>query len=161
RTLRGADETERQLNTELARVARNASATPAPRLIGLDDTELETWFERDRAHVALVDKHSGETIVEWWDDDVQQAIDDGFLPHRWSDTKAHEAAFDYAKQVGVIADEPRNGRGPYYVRMPDTDLYFRVVRDNGGRSVLVVPLSDAARDAIADHEVYAVTMPDG
>jgi hypothetical protein len=58
-------------------------------------------------------------------------------------------------------DEPRNGRGSYYVRMPDTDLYFRVVRDHGGRSVLVVPLSDEARDAVADHPAYAVTMPDG
>lgn len=53
------------------------------------------------------------------------------------------------------------GRDGYYVRSPDTDLYYRVVRDNGGRYVLLVPLTDEARDAIADHEVYPVTMPDG
>jgi hypothetical protein len=53
------------------------------------------------------------------------------------------------------------GRSGYYVRAPDTDLYYRVVRDNGGRRVLLVPLTDEARDAIADHEVHPVTMPDG
>jgi hypothetical protein len=55
----------------------------------------------------------------------------------------------------------RNARGAYYVRSPDTDLYYRVVRDNGGRSVLLVPLSDDARDAISDLEVVTATMPDG
>jgi hypothetical protein len=45
--------------------------------------------------------------------------------------------------------------------MPGTDLYFRVVRDNGGRYVLLVPLTDDARDAVADREVYTATMPDG
>jgi hypothetical protein len=59
------------------------------------------------------------------------------------------------------AAESRNARGSYYVRIPDTQLYFRVVRDNGGRYVLLVPLTDDARDAIADRQLYAVTMPDG
>jgi hypothetical protein len=57
--------------------------------------------------------------------------------------------------------ESRNARAGYYVRKPDTDLYYRVVRDNGGRYVLLVPLTDDARDAIADREVYPATMPDG
>jgi hypothetical protein len=57
--------------------------------------------------------------------------------------------------------ETRNARAGYYVRPPDTDLFYRVVRDNGGRSVLLVPLTDDARDAIVNHDVYVVTMPDG
>lgn len=70
---------------------------------------LSTWFERDRARVALEDSATGKTVVEWLDGDVSQAIEDGFL-----DTKAfimgrlHNAellkrsAYDYAISVGLI-----------------------------------------------------------
>ena len=105
--------TERALNTALARVAERRDARPRQRrarALRFEDTELETWFERDRAHVELRDKHTGQTIVEWWDDDVQQAIEDGYLPHRWTDAEAHQAAFDYAESIGLIA-EARNAGG--------------------------------------------------
>lgn len=95
--------TERQrLNTNLSRAA-DAQTTPLRR--AMDDTELETWFERDRAHVELRDRLTGQTIVEWWDDEVQQAIEDGFLPQRWTKNAAHAAAFEYAEQMGLVEDE--------------------------------------------------------
>ncbi len=47
------------------------------------NTTLMAWFERDRAHVALVDKATEQvTILEWWDDAVFEAMSDGFIPHR-------------------------------------------------------------------------------
>ncbi len=55
------------------------------------NTTLNTWFERDRAHVELRDKFD-QTIVEWRDDAVQEAIDDGFL--KASDL--HTSAIEYA-----------------------------------------------------------------
>jgi hypothetical protein len=55
----------------------------------------------------------------------------------------------------------RNGSASYHVRMLETKLYYRVVRANGGHSVLLVPLSDDARDAISDRQVFSVTMEDG
>jgi hypothetical protein len=69
---------------------------------GQSDTVLTTWFERDRAHVCLSrkdrDGEPGETIHEWWDDAVSQAVDDGFLnPRDW-----HGAAFAYASHLGMI-----------------------------------------------------------
>ena len=64
----------------------------------IDDTEIYTWFERDRQHVELRAKDTGATIVEWWDEDVSQAVEDGFLnPRRW-----YESAFEYAQEVGAI-----------------------------------------------------------
>ena len=61
----------------------------------ISDTRIETWFERDRAHVALIDALNGETIVEWWDEEVSEAVEDGFLnPRDW-----HGSAFEYAQDV--------------------------------------------------------------
>ena len=56
-------------------------------------TELHTWFERDRAHVELRCAISGETIVEWRDDAVGEAIEDGFL----DPSDYHGSAMEYAE----------------------------------------------------------------
>lgn len=46
--------------------------------------KVYTWFERDRAHVEVRNEDTQETLVEWWDDAVQEAVDDGFLdPRDW------------------------------------------------------------------------------
>ena len=60
-----------------------------------ENTTIHTWFERDRQHVELRMKLDIDTtIVEWWDDDVTQAVEDGFLdPKRW-----HESVVEYANQ---------------------------------------------------------------
>jgi hypothetical protein len=66
--------------------------------LSFSDTELHEWFERDRAHVELRNKKTQKTIVEWWDEAVAEAVDDGFLKTR----ALHRSAFDYAKEVGLI-----------------------------------------------------------
>ncbi len=45
----------------------------------IEDTEIRVWQERDRLHVALHDKGSDKTLIEWRDDDAREAIEDGFL----------------------------------------------------------------------------------
>jgi hypothetical protein len=65
--------------------------------ISIKETELHTWFERDRAHVELRDRLNGETIIEWWDSAVNEAIEDGFLDPR----DYHQSAFDYAVYLGM------------------------------------------------------------
>lgn len=60
--------------------------------------ELHTWFERDRQLVELRDADTEETIIEWIDDDVTQAIEDGFLdPSDWQGS-----ATEYAKELGIL-----------------------------------------------------------
>ena len=60
------------------------------------NTKIETWFERDRAHVELRNL-KGTTIIEWWDDAVQEAVTDGFLnPRDW-----HGSAVEYANSIGA------------------------------------------------------------
>jgi hypothetical protein len=64
----------------------------------LAQTELSTWFERDRSHVDLKRKDTGETIIEWWDEAVTQAVEDGFLDPR----DYHGSAFEYADTMGLL-----------------------------------------------------------
>lgn len=37
---------------------------------------IETWYEMDRAHVAVYDEDN-EVVSEWWDEEVHQAFDRG------------------------------------------------------------------------------------
>ena len=65
----------------------------------LAQTELHTWFERDRAHVELRDTRTDRTIIEWWDEAVAEAIKDGFLDPR----RYHASAYEYAQHLGLLA----------------------------------------------------------
>lgn len=62
----------------------------------LDEYEVDTWFERDRGHVCL--SKNGKTIIEWWDDDLRQAIDDGFLNPK----NFRGSAIQYAHHLGLL-----------------------------------------------------------
>ena len=55
---------------------------------------IDTWFERDRAMVALYD--GDQEIATWWDDDVLGL--DGFLdPKDWL-----KSAIEYARHLGLL-----------------------------------------------------------
>lgn len=63
------------------------------------------WFERDRANVSL-STPEGREIFSLWDDDVHQAIEDGFLstprfPHP-SETDWQPHLVAYACEQGLI-----------------------------------------------------------
>lgn len=67
----------------------------------LDNTDCTTWFERDRAHVAL--SHNDgceETIFELWDEQVSEFIEDGFKRSRES---WHDAMIRYANEHKLTA----------------------------------------------------------
>lgn len=75
------------------------------RPLTIADTRLETWFERDRKHVALINIHTDTTLVEWRDEDVDDAVDSGILeiggPLRVGSVqrRLHESAFDHWRTV--------------------------------------------------------------
>ena len=64
----------------------------------ISDTEISLWFKRDRAHVELRHVETGLTIIEWWDEEVNEAIEDGFLNPR----AYHATAFEYAQYLGLF-----------------------------------------------------------
>ena len=59
------------------------------------NTRLETWFERDRAMVALMDSTTDTTLIQWIDDDVREAIEDGFLDPK----DYHGSALEYFNSI--------------------------------------------------------------
>ena len=83
----------------------------------INNTRLETWFERDRACVRLVDLHIGETIVEWLDEAVDEAVRDGFLDasgfimgREVRTMPLFRSAVDYANSIGAALPAPRRPR---------------------------------------------------
>jgi len=57
---------------------------------------IDTWFERDRAMVALYD--GDQEIATWWDDDVLGLVEDGFLdPRNWL-----KSAVEYTRHLGIV-----------------------------------------------------------
>lgn len=59
--------------------------------------KVNTWFERDRAYVALQDDDEN-VIIELWDDDVSEAVEDGFLDMRDIEGSLRQ----YAKDLGLL-----------------------------------------------------------
>ncbi|AXH00644.1 hypothetical protein DVJ83_15925 (plasmid) [Deinococcus wulumuqiensis] len=69
-----------------------------------ENFKLNTWFERDRQHVEVVDAATERrTIIEWWDEDVTQAVEDGFLDRR----DFLGSALEYADSLGLIPEDLR------------------------------------------------------
>lgn len=88
--------------------------------ISLEDTVLDTWFERDRAYIGLYlksDEARSDALLELWDDAVSQAFEDGFLEQDrpGSDSRLHASAFEYAKELGRFDPENRIKRDPAQV----------------------------------------------
>jgi len=66
-------------------------------MIKFQDTSLHTWSERDRAHVQLTNKKTEKTLIEFWDDEVNEAIEDGFL----DPSNLHESVYDYYIEINT------------------------------------------------------------
>jgi len=91
-------------------ITKNTAVSSVDKLaLKIQQTQLNTWFERDRAHVALLDARNDTTIVEWWDDEVVQALEDGFLDNRafilgrlTRPRILHESVYEFAANIGLL-----------------------------------------------------------
>lgn len=64
-----------------------------------ENTQLDTWFERDRALVYLTERSTGRSILGVRDEEVAELAEDGFLdPRAW-----HRSAVEYANHLGLRA----------------------------------------------------------
>ena len=102
--------------------------------VAFDDTTLNVWEERDRLHIALVDKKTEQkTFAEWWDDDAREMFEDGFFERG---KRLHQSVFDYAKEHGLLTPvrakkNPRNPNGVHF----DIDIGSHNVKGGGKTSV--------------------------
>lgn len=76
-----------------------------------EDYVCSVWFERDRKNVSL-ETPKGRVVFELWDEAVDEAIEDGFLPTprgplmssaSLNDSRAWQpCAVAYAREAGLI-----------------------------------------------------------
>lgn len=60
--------------------------------------EATQWQERDRLHLSLTDAIDGQEILDLWDEDARQLIEDGFIdPRNLLDTMT-----SYARSINLI-----------------------------------------------------------
>ena len=62
---------------------------------------VHTWFERNRACVEVRDDED-RTLAEWWDEDVAQLAEDGFLVMGKGHDTLAKSAVEYAVHLGLI-----------------------------------------------------------
>lgn len=59
--------------------------------------------------MSLDDARTGNSIVEWWDEAVHEAAEDGFLVFGKGERRLHESAYQYAEHLGFV--RPRTPQG--------------------------------------------------
>ncbi len=76
------------------------------RLLSRAEVDVNVWEERDRLHIAIVDKKTGQrTIAEWWDDDARQMFEDGFFKRG---VELKRSVIHYAEEMGLLSKIGRN-----------------------------------------------------
>ena len=66
----------------------------------MKNLHVSTWFERDRAYIALLDDDD-RVIVEFCDEEVNQAIEDGFIDMR----HLKKSLIEHAVGFGFLTEE--------------------------------------------------------
>jgi len=90
---------------------------------------VETWFERDRSNVRIEEADSDYTLADWWDEDVQQLAEDGFLDFA-SVGRLRTSAVRYADYLG-ISPYPARPTLRYVLYATDEDGRDRPVIETG------------------------------
>jgi hypothetical protein len=65
-----------------------------------DQVRVERWEERDRLHIGIQDKETGDYYMSWWDDQAREMFEDGFFK---SGRGFEESVLSYAEDIGILA----------------------------------------------------------
>ena len=76
-----------------------------------DDVRVKLWEERDRLHIGIQDKETGDYYMSWWDDEARQMFEDGFFKRR---PNLEESVLDYAEEMGFLAKKSSKVKTNYY-----------------------------------------------
>jgi uncharacterized membrane protein (UPF0127 family) len=99
-----------------------------------DDVDVDSWVERDRIGIWVVDLRTDKTIAEWWDEEAREMFDQGFFkPAAWIKNQTlwgkefRESVLDYLEHTGVLTKtglQPQAERELVRVTRP-SDSWFR------------------------------------
>lgn len=102
--------------------SRKKKETPLKTHPTRDDVSVVVWEERDRLHIGIQDKDSGDSYMDWWDDDARQMFEDGFfkggiirrqldqVPSR----ELEESVLGYAEEMGILSRGSSEVKADYY-----------------------------------------------
>ncbi len=86
-------------------VARKAKPPTA------DQVQIEVWEERDRLHIGIQDKNTGQYYASWWDDEAREMFENGFFKgstihgqlSQSADTELANSVLVYALEMGILS----------------------------------------------------------
>lgn len=67
-----------------------------------DNVRVEVWEERDRLHIGIQDKETGDYYASWWDDEARDMFEQGFFK---SEPELKESVLAYAEEMGILSKE--------------------------------------------------------
>jgi uncharacterized membrane protein (UPF0127 family) len=79
-----------------------------------EDVEVGSWVERDRIGIWITDKRTDKVLLEWWDEDAAQMLEDGFFKagmirgQTITGREFEDSVLGYAEHIGVL--ERPNGK---------------------------------------------------
>jgi len=72
---------------------------PTPPKPSRDKVNVVKWEERDRLHIGIQDKETGDYYASWWDQEARDMFEDGFFK---SGPKFEESVLQYAEDMGML-----------------------------------------------------------
>jgi rubrerythrin len=91
------DEHERKFRERLADLGEKVEVKKLPTR---DQVRVEVWEERDRLHIGIQDKETGNYYADWWDEEARQMFEDGFFK---SGGGLENSVLEYAEDTGILA----------------------------------------------------------
>ena len=64
-----------------------------------DDVRVEVWEERDRLHIGIQNKTTGDYLASWWDDEAREMFEQGFFER---EPRLRESVLKYAEDMGIL-----------------------------------------------------------
>jgi len=64
-----------------------------------DDVRVEVWEERDRLHIGIQNKETGDYAASWWDDEAREMFEQGFFER---EPRLRESVLKYAEDMGIL-----------------------------------------------------------
>lgn len=92
------------------------------------EVKVNTWSERDRNMISILDENVGHDLVTWFDEDAVALIEDGFIKPVGG-RNFEESVIAYATEIGVPAYYHEKKSGSKRRKNP-SPYVLRLVKDN-------------------------------
>jgi len=93
------DQTRDQLEERVLKHLEDIGKLLPESKLSRDNVRVEIWEERDRLHIGIQNKETGDYLQSWWDDDAREMFELGFFK---SGPGLKESVLEYAEEMGIL-----------------------------------------------------------